>query len=192
MTARGLSLLFALWCMALPALAQEVHPAELIIRDGAGPLRLAGQARRADLLGSLELYAIALYADGAPDRERLASPDTAKALRIVVSYRNDLRRPVTLDWQRELIPRLEARAVAQLRSDFAALRQGDVVQIEYAPARGTTVRINRGVAVPDAHHDLMLAFLDHWLGDRPVSEELKRALLGPSARGAAAPRGPTN
>jgi hypothetical protein len=23
----------------------------------------------------------------------------------------------------------------------------------------------------------MLAFLDHWLGDRPVSEELKRTLL---------------
>jgi hypothetical protein len=31
--------------------------------------------------------------------------------------------------------------------------------------------------VSGAHHDLMLAFLDHWLGDRPVSEELKRTLL---------------
>jgi hypothetical protein len=26
------------------------------------------------------------------------------------------------------------------------------------------------------NHDLMLAFLDHWLGQRPVSEELRRAL----------------
>jgi hypothetical protein len=25
---------------------------------------------------------------------------------------------------------------------------------------------------------LMLAFLDHWLGQRPVSEDLKRDLLG--------------
>jgi hypothetical protein len=24
---------------------------------------------------------------------------------------------------------------------------------------------------------LMLAFLDHWLGDRPLSEEIKRTLL---------------
>ena len=31
-----------------------------------------------------------------------------------------------------------------------------------------------------AHHDLMLAFLDHWLGQRPVSEDLKRTLLAPS------------
>jgi hypothetical protein len=31
--------------------------------------------------------------------------------------------------------------------------------------------------VSGAHHDLMLAFLDHWLGDRPVSEDIKRTLL---------------
>jgi hypothetical protein len=36
------------------------------------------------------------------------------------------------------------------------------------------------VAVSGAHHDLMLAFLDHWLGQQPVSEEIKRMLLTPS------------
>jgi hypothetical protein len=34
--------------------------------------------------------------------------------------------------------------------------------------------------VTGASHDLILAFLDHWLGQRPVSEEIKRALLGSS------------
>jgi hypothetical protein len=37
------------------------------------------------------------------------------------------------------------------------------------------------VAVSDANHDLMLAFLDHWLGQRPVSDEIKRTLLGSSS-----------
>jgi hypothetical protein len=51
------------------------------------------------------------------------------------------------------------------------------VQIEFAPEKGTTVRVNKAVAVSGGHHDLMLAFLDHWLGQRPVSEEIKRTLL---------------
>jgi hypothetical protein len=52
-----------------------------------------------------------------------------------------------------------------------------VVLIEYVPGKGTTVRVNKAVAVGGVNHDLMLAFLDHWLGQRPVSEEIKRTLL---------------
>lgn len=52
--------------------------------------------------------------------------------------------------------------------------------VEYVPAKGTVVRVNRAVAVSGAHHELMLAFLDHWLGQRPLSEEIKRTLLGSS------------
>jgi hypothetical protein len=75
---------------------------------------------------------------------------------------------------------LEPAATAHLRGTFAPLRNGDIVLVEYVPTKGTTVRINRGVAVSGAHHDLMLAFLDHWLGQQPVSEEIKRMLLTPS------------
>lgn len=79
---------------------------------------------------------------------RLASADVAKALRIDVTYDDDLRRRVVLDWRRELVPPLEPQAVAHLRGSFAPLRQGDVVQIEYVPDKGTSVRVNRAVAVP--------------------------------------------
>ena len=98
-------------------------------------------------------------------------------LRIDVTYREDVLRPMALDWRRELVPPLEAAGVAHLRGVFAPLQYGDSVQIEYVPAKGTTVRVNKGVAGSVAQHDLMLAFLDHWLGDRPVSEEIKRTLL---------------
>ncbi|MGE0444967.1 MAG: hypothetical protein AB7P99_07035 [Vicinamibacterales bacterium] len=57
--------------------------------------------------------------------------------------------------------------------------------VEHAPGRGTTVRVSRGVAVNAAHHDIMLAFLDHWLGTQPVSEEMKRTLLGRNRSSAA-------
>ncbi len=109
----------------------------------------------------------------------IASEDAAKALRIEILYERDWRRPQVV-WHRELVPRLERAGAGHLESVFAPLRRGDIVLIEYAPRKGTTVRINRSIAVLGAQHELMLAFLDHWLGQRPVSEDVKRALLGRS------------
>jgi len=40
------------------------------------------------------------------------------------------------------------------------------------------VRVNDRISVSTGHHDLMLAFLDRWIGQRPVSEEMEAAPLG--------------
>ena len=167
--------------LASPAGAQPlVHP-PTVTPDGAAPVRRAAEATRADLLGLVELYRLALYVDGPTvDRARLLSPDVPKALRIVVIYEDSLKRRVAFDWRAELLPRLEQPATAHLRGTFGTLRQGNVLLVEYAPGRGTTVRADKAVVVERADHELMLAFLDHWLGQRPISEEIKRALLGSS------------
>ena len=157
--------------------ARENRPPEHLTVGEREPLRLRGHALRTHLLGTVGLYTVALYSDGAGDHARLASADVPKALRIEVTYEDDLRRRVAIDWQRELVPSLEPQAVAHLRGSFAPLRRDDVVLVEYLPEKGTAVRVNKAVAVSGAHHDLMLAFLDHWLGNRPVSEEIKRTLL---------------
>jgi hypothetical protein len=108
------------------------------------------------------------------------SESAPKALRIEITYERDWHRAPVVGWHLELVPRLEPAAVDHLQRVFAPLRRGDIVLIEYAPRKGTTIHINRSIAVMGARHDLMLAFLDHWLGQRPVSEEVKRALLGRS------------
>ena len=168
--------------MALPARAQPAqHPASISPEPGT-TLARASQAERLHLLGLLELYSVALYSNVAVrDVERLASPDVPKALRIEIQYEEDFRRQLTIDWQRELIPPLNHTAIEHLRQTFAPLKRGDVVLIEYTPSKGTTVRVNRATVASGVTHDLMLAFLDHWLGQRPVSEELKRTL---TSRGA--------
>ena len=153
------------------------HPATLS-PDGATQLPLMGQAERVHLLGARRLYGVAVYAEAPIHDARLVSPETAKIIRIEITYENDLRRQVTIDWRRELIPPLDGRAIVQLRGTFGALQRGDVVVIEYTSTKGTSIRVNKGTVVSGIHHDLMLAFLDHWLGQRPVSEELRRALLG--------------
>jgi len=156
--------------------AQSAPPATLT-PQGSSPLELVGHASRAHLAGVEDLYSIALYGPAPFDWDAMVSHDAAKALRFEITYERDWRRPPVV-WHRELVPRLEAPGAAHLDRVFAPLRRGDIVSIEYAPRNGTTVRINRSIAVLGAQHELMLAFLDHWLGQRPVSEEMKRALLG--------------
>jgi hypothetical protein len=175
-------LLFALLVLAgttvfNPARAQQAHPPAVTV-NGNVSLPLAGQAARTHVADTL--YTIGVYLNGSiAERARVQSADVAKAIRIEVTLVDDWRRPrVAFDWRRELIPRLGEDATAQLQGAFGSLRHADVVLIEYAPGRGTTIRINRNVLVSGVHHDLMAAFIDHWLGQRPVSEEMKRTLLG--------------
>jgi hypothetical protein len=159
--------------------AQPGEPPANLQLDGVAPLARVGQATRVQLLGLVELYTIALYLpEATADRSRMGLPEIPKALRIDVRYDPDLRPRIFTDWRRELVPVVDASAMAHLRGTFAPLRAGDVVLVAYIPNKGTTVRINKSVAVSLATHDLMAAFLDHWLGQTPVSEEIKRALGG--------------
>jgi len=161
---------------AAPLTAQGSHPEALIV-DGIN-LPVAGQARRAQLLGSVDLYDVAIYA-ARPlgESTTLASRSVAKAVRVAITFKPDLQSAMAFNWQPELIPAMEPDAVAQMRRILMPLRYGDVLRIDYSPERGTTVRVNKDVAVSRASHELMLAYLDHWVGQRPLSEELKQALL---------------
>ena len=162
--------------------AQSVEQPRSITPDGGTAIPKAGEAMRTHLLGLTDLYGLALYVAGSTNRANLLSPDVSKVLRFQILYEEDPRTRIGIDWRGELVPKLESAATAHLRGTFAPLRGGDVVLVEYVPGKGTTVRVNKGVAVGGVNHDLMLAFLDHWVGQRPVSEEVKQALLG--SRGA--------
>ena len=179
---RASACVLAVLLSASLARAQAGDTPQTLTPEGGTALSLAGHASRLYLLGQIEIYDIALYVESPPaDLARLRSDTASKAVRIEVRYEDDVRRPLPIDWRRELVPQLEAAGTAHLRATAGTLRHGDVMLIEYVPGKGTTVRVNKTTtAVTGVGHDLMLTFLDHWLGQRPVSEDIKRALLGGS------------
>ena len=159
-----------------PAIVRGQSPAEISV--GFTPLTLVAEGSRTDQLGGEALYTVAVYAEARPlDLARLAKADTAKALRIEVVSDDDPYDPLTRPWRRELVPRLDPVATTHLLAILGSIRKGDVLLVEYAPGKGTTILGNTRTAVSRAPHDLMVAFLDQWLGQRPVSEDLKRTLL---------------
>ena len=150
---RPLACAYALLLTA--ALAVDAHSLEqppTLTPEGGVAVPKVSEARRADLLGAVELYSVALYAEGAAvEIFRLTSPDSTKALRIAIGFKEELDRRVLFDWRRELVPRLDSAAAA------------------------------------DANHDLMLQFLEHWIGQRSVSEEIKQQLMGAPGAGLSSP-----
>jgi len=160
--------------------AQPGQPPDLRVA-GFPVMTRTAEATRVALLGQIDLYTIGLFTD-APisDVAQLATDDRAKALRIEVRYDSHnlrMRPRLALDWGRELVPSMSPAASGTLRGAVAGLRSGDVVIVAYAPRRGTTVRVNRSIVVSNSDHDLMLSFLDHWLGQTPLSQEVKDTLL---------------
>ena len=159
-----------------PAVVHGQSPTE--IRVGYTRLAQVAEGSRTDQLGGEALYRVAVYADATPlDPAKLASAEVAKALRIEIVSEDDPFSPLTRPWRRELVPRLSPVAAAQLGVLTGSMRKGDVLLVEYEPGKGTTIRGNAQTIVSRAPHDLVVSFLDQWLGQRPVSEDLKRTLL---------------
>ncbi|VAW72600.1 FIG026291: Hypothetical periplasmic protein [hydrothermal vent metagenome] len=68
--------------------------------------------------------------------------------------------------------------LAQFNALFSTVHTGDVVLLDYVPGKGTTVNVKgleKGV-IEGA--DFNRALLAVWLGEEPVTEDLKEAMLG--------------
>jgi len=53
-----------------------------------------------------------------------------------------------------------------------------MVTISYLPKTGTRVAVNDRTVFMTEGQAVMAAFLDNWLGQPPVSEDIKSSLLG--------------
>ena len=61
---------------------------------------------------------------------------------------------------------------------YRDVREGDRYTLTYAPGKGTTLRLNGSPLVTIPGHDFAAAYFRIWLGDDPISESMRDALLG--------------
>lgn len=73
----------------------------------------------------------------------------------------------------------ELNQLKDLMRAIGDVKEGDMVDFEYAPATGTTLRLNgKPVGSSIAGKALYDAVLAIWLGKRPIDERLKSAMMG--------------
>jgi hypothetical protein len=174
-----------LFLVAAPAFAAEVAGVKIDeqTRVGSAELVLKGAGLRKRFF--LQVYAMGLYV-----ADRNADPVTQPgAKRIAIHMLRDVDAEQFVgalsDGIRDNHSEAEARAleprVAQLGAILAALKEakkGMLITLDGVPG-GTLVSVDgKPAGKPIEGEDFYRALLRIWLGDKPVQDDLKKALLG--------------
>jgi hypothetical protein len=171
-----------------PALAIRISDVE--IPDTLRPvnsnttLQLNGAGIREKFFMDIYIGALYLPKKSTSAREILSSPEPASVLMHFL-YKTVSKGKITTGWTEGLEAnhtpaemRMLRPILEQFNQLFLTVHAGDAIRIDYLPDSGTEVRINnvwRGKVAGDAFFP---ALLKVWLGEHPVSESLKDAMLG--------------
>ena len=179
--------LFCLLLVWLPAEAREmagVMVQETIRDDDGAVLQLNGAGIRTKMFFDVYLAQFYLEKPSASAAEAIAA-DGKKRMIMHFLYKEVSRDKLVEAWNEgfrnntasEELAGLQAR-IDQFNELFEDVRKGDVVVLDFHPATGTAVTVKgrqKGVIPGKDFNDAMLKI---WLGEKPVTESLKKELLG--------------
>ena len=131
----------------------------------------------------LKVYAVALYLE-TPTTEAQAAITADEAKRIVLVMLRDVSREKFVHEVEKgimrnsgpVMPTLRAR-LDLLKEKLPALKKGNVLDFTYLPGAGTLIR-GQGQELTIPGKDFADALFSVWLGPKPVSDAVKRQLLG--------------
>ena len=188
MVSRFAAAAFAL-CIAIGVQAAEVGGVKLEDRTkvGATDLVLNGAGVRTRAI--FKVYAIGLYlgekkpgaadAIGAAGAKRVAihmlrDVDAATFTEALVEGMRPNHDEATM---KALEPRIGE--LSTIMNDLKEAKKGMMVLLDWQPGSGTIVSVDgKSLGKPIAGEDFYRALLRIWLGERPVQDDLKKALLG--------------
>jgi len=174
----------------LISLSVSVQAKKLAGIDVAEQISLHGQQLKLNGAGIrtkfvFDIYVAALYTSASI--KKVADLDMQKPMRMAMHFVYDevSKGKLTDAWNDGFEDNLNSAQLSELKttiSKFNALfetaRAGDVINLDFSPATGTTVRINDKNKGTIEGAEFYRALLLIWLGEDPVGDDLKDALLG--------------
>lgn len=175
----GRTALFAgfLACAA-PAWSAEIAGVTLPPTEAVGStqLQLAGCSAREKLW--MDLYVVSLYLPrDMAGVARMTDDGVPKLVRLDVTHDGKVPNGLPSEWRQRLQRHVSQEFMQTLESHYNNLRGGDTVRVSYTPGGGTTLSVNGNTVATRPGGDLMDAMLKLWVGQDPVSQDIKRDLL---------------
>jgi len=178
-----------LFLVALPAFGAEIAGMKIEEKDkvGNGELVLNGAGLRKRAF--FQVYVIGLYlpekktatadAIGAPGPKRIA-------MHMLRDVDADQFGGALADGMKDNVAEAEMKAlqprIKQLTDIMASMKEakkGMRITLDWVPAAGTLVTVEgKAAGAPIPGEDFYRALLKIWLGEHPVQDDVKRALLG--------------
>lgn len=72
----------------------------------------------------------------------------------------------------------QIRQMAQIFDTVKEVKPGDTVMLDFLPGSGTQITVNGSARGTIAGAEFNRALMKVWLGDKPVQDDLKKAMLG--------------
>lgn len=137
----------------------------------------------------IKMYVAGLYLSGKQTTTQAVMADTGAkriALNVVVEdadpehFLNGIRKGIEKNHGEQQMAELKARvdAFIHLFDSVKQVKKGDVIAFDWLPGTGTRVSFNGAELGMIAGEDFYRALLSVWIGERPVSGDVKKGLLG--------------
>jgi hypothetical protein len=187
MIARVLVVLALMCACAVSSQAKEiagVEVADQITREDGKTLQLNGAGLRSKFV--FKVYLAMLYLENPSDQaEQVISDAGAKQMIMHFLYKEVGGDDLVEAWNEGFENNGSPEQIAALKDEitsfnalFDTVKSGDRIVLDYDETTGTSVIIRgqlKGVIAGKAFNDLLLSI---WLGEKPVTKELRTALLG--------------
>ena len=178
-----------LLCVSMQASAQEVEGVKLAdtAQLESTPLVLNGAGVRSIVF--FKMYVIGLYlAEKQHSAEAVLADARRKRIELHVlvgeagteRFVNGFHKGIEKNHSEAEMLALRERLLAfeQLFAAVKTVKRGDVIAFDFVPAEGMRVTLNGAELGRIAGDDFYRAMLSIWLGGKPVTGDLKKALLG--------------
>ena len=180
-------LLFCLLFCGSPVLALElagVNLADTLEGADGAQLSLNGAGVRSKFV--FKIYVAGLYLQQPADKvSTVLEPDAQKHIVMHFVYDKVEKEKLVDAWNEGFAANLGdgarqelAPSIATFNAMFDTVVKGDTIVLAYVPGKGTSVTVagkEKGVVEGKPFNDALLSI---WLGQKPVTAELKSALLG--------------
>jgi long-chain acyl-CoA synthetase len=179
---------FLLAFKVLSAQATEVNGVKLddSVKLGESTLVLNGAGIRTKLMFKVYVGALYLTAkkadttlilfDSDPKRVSLHILRNLSAEKLVHALDEGLEANNSANELVKIEPQL--KSFRQQMTSGGAVKEGDVLELDYIPSIGTQARLNGKILGTTEGESFNRALLKVWLGDHPVDDDLKKAMLG--------------
>ncbi len=175
---------------SLQASALEVEGVKLAdtMQVEKATLQLNGAGLRS-IFGLIKVYVAALYLDGKKTTaEAVMSDSGAKRVELHVvadeasseRFLNGLRKGIEKNCSEAEMAALRERVDAFVKAfdPIKTARNGDVIAFDWLPGLGTRISMNGKELARIEGEDFYRALLSVWMGEHPVTDSLKKELLG--------------
>jgi hypothetical protein len=126
----------------------------------------------------LDIYLLSVYLPaGTPLSGQIDNRDIGKVFLLDVLYDGNMPDDLPNLWREPLADEISAELLAILQDQYDRVQTDDRVEFGYYPGFGEELRINEEPVLREPGRELMPALIELWLGDDPVSNNLRRLLI---------------